>query len=203
MYGDEDDAIKAWNTRNYLEKQDSSNQIPEVVENGNCKYLELLDYIKFCRNASAKDIKQIHDRARDLIAEHKECCKKSCKDENATCKKNLRLTRSDIEKIAKLNYHEYKEPRYYYVGETDSIAGMYFKIKIVDGSDDLTALAIELYKEDEDGSIDFLTDYQTIHSAIKAAEEWLVNLICSALRVEEKIWIGNLFLLCSLDYQYL
>ena len=96
-----------------------------------------------------------------------------------------KLTRKDIERMVKLNYHEYKEPRYYYVGETDSIAGMYFKIKIVDGADDLTALAIELYKEDEDGSIDFLTDYQTLHSAIKGAEEWLVDLICSALRVEE------------------
>ena len=96
-----------------------------------------------------------------------------------------KLTRSDIEKMVKLNYHEYKEPRYYYLGETDSIAGLYFKIKVVDGADDLSALAIELYKEDEDGSIDFLTDYQTIHTAIKAAEDWLVDLICSALGVEE------------------
>ena len=59
MYGDEDDAVKAWNTRNYLEKQDSSNveqsvQVPEVVENGNCKYLP------------------------------DECCEKSCKEENTT-----------------------------------------------------------------------------------------------------------------------
>ncbi len=114
-----------------------------------------------------------------------ESCEKSCKDENATCKENLQLTRKDIEKMVKLNYHEYKEPRYYYLGETDSIAGMYFKIKVVDGADDLSALAIELYKEDEDGSIDFLTDYQTIHSAIKAAEEWLVDLVCSVLGVEE------------------
>lgn len=96
-----------------------------------------------------------------------------------------KLTRSDIKKMVKLNYHEYKEPRYYYVGETDSIAGMYFKIKTVDGADDLTALAIELYKEDEDGSIDFLTDYKTLNSAIKGAKEWLVDLICSALRVKE------------------
>lgn len=91
---------------------------------------------------------------------------------------NAKLTYADVEKMVKLNYHEYKEPRYCYWGETDSIAGMYFKIKTVDGADDLTALAIELYKEDEDGSIDFLTDYQTLHSAIEAAREWLVDLCC-------------------------
>lgn len=56
--------------RNYPEIPDSSK--------------ELMDFVKFCRNASAKDIRQIHDRARDLIANYKEYCKKSCKDENAT-----------------------------------------------------------------------------------------------------------------------
>ena len=64
------EAIDTWNTRNYLEKQDSSNsseipkssnveqsvQVPEVVENGICEYLP------------------------------EECCKKSCKDECATFK---------------------------------------------------------------------------------------------------------------------
>jgi hypothetical protein len=49
------------NESNYLEKQDSSNveqsvQVPEVVENGSCKYLP------------------------------DECCEKSCKEENATFK---------------------------------------------------------------------------------------------------------------------
>ena len=39
VYGSKAEAIDAWNTRNYLEKQNSSSQIPEVVENGNCKYL--------------------------------------------------------------------------------------------------------------------------------------------------------------------
>lgn len=68
--GNEDEAINAWNTRNYLEKQDSSK--------------ELMEFVKFCRNASVKDIRQIHDRARDLIANYKECCEKSCKEENAT-----------------------------------------------------------------------------------------------------------------------
>lgn len=81
MYGDENDAINAWNKRNYLEKQDSSNssEIPNSSK-------ELMEFIKFCRNASATDIRQIHDRARDLIAEHKECCEKYCKDESATLK---------------------------------------------------------------------------------------------------------------------
>lgn len=42
---------------------------------------EVLEFVKFCRNASANDIIQIHDRARDLIAKHKECCKYAeCKD---------------------------------------------------------------------------------------------------------------------------
>ena len=71
-------AFDEWNSRvqcvdeeiNYLEKQDSSN--------------ELLDFVKFCRNASATNIRQIHDRARDLIAKHKQSCEKSCKEENAT-----------------------------------------------------------------------------------------------------------------------
>lgn len=43
-----------------------------------------MEFVKFCRNASATDIRQIHDRARDLISNYKEYCKKSCKDENAT-----------------------------------------------------------------------------------------------------------------------
>ena len=34
----------------------------------------------------------------------------------------LKITRSDIKKRVKLNYHEYKERRNCYVGETDSIA---------------------------------------------------------------------------------
>lgn len=73
-------AFEEWNSRvqcvddesNYLGKQDSSN--------------ELLDFVKFCRNASATNIRQIHDRARDLIAKHKQSCEKSCKEENATLK---------------------------------------------------------------------------------------------------------------------
>ena len=105
-------------------------------------------------------------------------------DSNNSEKPNL--TYADVERMVKLNYHEYKEPRYCYWGETDSIAGMYFKIKTVDGADDLAAFAIELYKEDEDGSIDFLTDYQTLHSAIKAAQEFLVDLVAAALGVERR-----------------
>ena len=67
MFDYEAEAVSAWNSRNYPEKQDSSK--------------ELMDFVKFCRNASANDIMQIHDRARDLISKHKECCKYAeCKD---------------------------------------------------------------------------------------------------------------------------
>lgn len=74
-YDTEAEAIDKWNNRvdsNYPEKQDSSK--------------ELMDFVKFCRNASVLDIVQIHDRARDLIAKSKKCCEKSCKEENATLK---------------------------------------------------------------------------------------------------------------------
>ena len=54
-----------------LSPNSAKDKIPEVVENGTCEYLP------------------------------EEYCKKSCKEENATCKKNLQLTRSDIEKMVK------------------------------------------------------------------------------------------------------
>ena len=72
MFDYEAEAVAAWNSRNYPEKQDSSK--------------ELMDFVKFCRNASANDIMQIHDRSRDLIAKSKKCCEKSCKEEDATLK---------------------------------------------------------------------------------------------------------------------
>ena len=116
-------AFNEWNKRaqidddesNYPVFPDSSKvnqpvQVPEVVENGNCEYLKLLDYIKFCRNASAKDIRKIHDRARDLIANYNQCCKKSCKEEIITTEDlldlELRFARKKIkfleQKIQKL-----------------------------------------------------------------------------------------------------
>ena len=62
-----EEAVNKWNRRNYSVFPNSSK--------------ELMDFVKFCRNASANDIMQIHDRARDLIAKHKECCKYAeCKD---------------------------------------------------------------------------------------------------------------------------
>ena len=46
------EAIEAWNTRNYLEKQDSSK--------------ELMEFVKFCRNAYATDVlkREIEERKR-------------------------------------------------------------------------------------------------------------------------------------------
>ena len=76
---DKEHAFNEWNKRSYpLDK------LEDVAF-----LLEIQDFVKFCRNASAKDIRKIHDRARDLIANYKQFCEKSCKDENTTCKKNF------------------------------------------------------------------------------------------------------------------
>lgn len=55
------DAIDYWNTRSY--PLDTAEDVEFLSE--------LWGYIKFCRNASVKDIRQIHDRARDIIAKGK------------------------------------------------------------------------------------------------------------------------------------
>lgn len=72
------EAIAAWNKRtnpdaanfSYSKKSNNSElgNYPEKQDNPN----ELMDFVKFCRNASANDIRQIHDRARDLIAKSKD-----------------------------------------------------------------------------------------------------------------------------------
>ena len=96
-------AFDEWNSRvqcvddesNYLEKQDSSNK--------------LLEFVKFCRNASATSIRQIHDRARYLIAKHKRSCEKSCKDESATLKTLVhKWTKHSIEDYLYLSVELYK-----------------------------------------------------------------------------------------------
>lgn len=45
-------------------------------------YEEMLTYIKFCRNASRCDIREIHDRARDLIVKSKKLQDEKNKIEN-------------------------------------------------------------------------------------------------------------------------
>mgnify|MGYP006390666923 FL=1 len=66
------DAIDYWNTRSH-----PLDAIEDVV------FLsELWDYIKFCRNASTRDIRQIHDRARDIIAECKRLYEKQKQDKS-------------------------------------------------------------------------------------------------------------------------
>lgn len=64
-----EDVIAAWNRRSYSKKSNNSksSNYPEKQDSPK----ELMDFVKFCRNASANDIRQIHDRARDLIAKSK------------------------------------------------------------------------------------------------------------------------------------
>ena len=72
------DAIDCWNTRSY-----PLGVIEDVV------FLsELYDYIKFCRNASVRDIRQIHDRARDIIAERKRLYEKQKQNKSTGSKYN-------------------------------------------------------------------------------------------------------------------
>ena len=96
----EEQAFDEWNSRSYpLDK------LEDVAF-----LLEIQDFVKFCRNASPKDIRKIHDRARDLIANYNQCCKKSCKEEIITTEDlldlELRFARKKIkfleQKIQKL-----------------------------------------------------------------------------------------------------
>lgn len=148
VYGSKAEAIKAWNTRNYLGKQDSSNysefpksskgnqsvQVPEVVENGNCEYLP------------------------------DECCEKSCKDENTTCKKNLQLSRSDIERMVKRKVFNTRN--------ADTLKKMFIIAEINN--------SFKVYC----GGL-CIGESLTIEEAKGIVEVFLIDFICSALGVEE------------------
>lgn len=157
-YPDKADAILYWNERNYPEKQDSSNysEIPNSSK-------ELMEFVKFCRNASATDIRQIHDQARDLIANYKECCEQSCKKEKATCKKSLQVSRSDIERTVKRKVFNTRN--------ADTLKKMFIIAEINN--------SFKVYC----GAL-CIGESFTIEEAKGIVEVFLVDFICSALGVE-------------------
>ena len=115
-------------------------------------------------------IKSWNDYARDLIANDKECCKKSCRKENATCKKNLQLTRSDIEKMVKLKCNRGGHILYYYLQNDINLAIIYDADK-----NEYIVHAGNTY----------IHQIKTLEDAKSKLKEIVVNFICSALGVEE------------------
>ncbi len=116
---------------------------------------------------------KIHDRARDLIENYKECCKKSCKDENATCKKSLQVSRSDVEEMVKLEWRDNRPMvadwgdfnlNIFYMRENEYT--IYASKGILGG---------EMY----------IGTTKSEDEAKQKAKAWVVDLICSTLRVEE------------------
>lgn len=145
-YSDKDKAIKAWNTRNYPEKQDSSNI---------------------------------------AISEQ------SCKEENSTCKKSLQLTRSDIELLVKpLQWEDFEKrttyengfSEVYRSGESNLFFGV-LKFRIFKFHNEFKEL--RLLDCSKGQSISIKSGNYSLEEAQQHARNWLVNLVCSALGVEE------------------
>ena len=135
-------AIEAWNERNPSEKPNSSSQIPEVVETGNCKYLP-------------------------------------------------KLTRSDIKKMFKpLQWEELEKRTTYEDGFTEvyrsAESNLFFgmlKFHIFKYHNEFKEL--RLLDSFKGQSISIKSENCSLEEAKQYARNWLVNLICSALGVEE------------------
>ena len=130
IFDTEKDAIKAWNTRNYPEKQDGSNS-SEIPNSSKVNH---------------------------------------CKDENATCKKNLQLTRSDIEKMVKpIEWYGWN-------GKLEA-----FSFSIIEN--EMSAFEVCFGKDCLNGH--YIDTSSTIDGAKSLAQAFLVDLICSSLGLEE------------------
>ncbi len=117
------------------------------------------------RTITSSDIRQIHDRARDLIANYKECCKKSCKKEKATCKKSLQVSRSDIERMVKRKVFNTRN--------ADTLKKMFIIAEINN--------SFKVYC----GAL-CIGESLTIEEAKGIVEVFLIDFICSVLGVEEE-----------------
>lgn len=102
-------------------------------------------------------------------------CKKSCKDENTTCKKNLQLTRSDIEKMVKpIEWEDYNGEYNNIYACSKYMGDLYFEIKSANR---------KTYWVGVDGMCNWLDS--SVSKCKQQAQLMLVDIICSALGVEE------------------
>lgn len=115
----------------------------------------------------------------------------SCKEENATCKKNLQLTRSDIEQMVKpLQWEDLEKRTTYENGFTEvyrsAESNLFFgmlKFRIFKCHNEFKELRLlDCFKGQ---SISIQSGNYSLEEAKQHAQTWLVDLICSALRVEE------------------
>jgi hypothetical protein len=93
-----------------------------------------------------------------------------CEDENATCKENLQLTRSDIEQMVKLKCHRGGHMLYYYIQNDINLAIIYDADK-----NEYTVHVGNTY----------IHQIKTLENAKSKLKEIVVNFICLALGVEE------------------
>lgn len=158
------DKIDELKKGNYPEKQDNPN--------------ELMDFVKFCRNASEGCIVYINNRARDLIAKFKE--KRVSVKQNgemldtksvASNQLNAKLTYADIEKMVKPLEWKYISNLKAHYASTNK--GMFFEIYKGNGD---YVLSI-----DGNNPVAFSEKLSKIK---QAAQEFLVDLVAAALGVE-------------------
>ena len=158
-YETEAAAMAVWNKRTNSEKQNSLK--------------ELMDFVKFCRNASEGCIVYINNRARDLIAKHKECCKYAeCKDGREINFPTItKLTYADIKKMVMPLKWKYISNLKAHYASTNK--GMFFKIYKGNGDYILSI--------DGNNPVAFSEKLSKIK---QAAQEFLVDLVAAALGVE-------------------
>lgn len=178
------EAIAAWNKRtnpdaanfsyskksnnselgNYSEKQDSPN--------------ELMEFVRFCADASTGCIVYINNRARDIIAKSKE--KRVCVKQNgetldtnsvASSRVNAKLTYADIKKMVQPLKWKYISGIKAHYASTNK--GMFFKICKENGD---YVLSIN-----GNNPVAFSEKLSKIK---QAAQEFLVDLVAAALGVE-------------------
>ena len=106
------------------------------------------------------------------VAKTDESCEKSCKDENATCKKSLQLTRLDIEEMVNLKYEEFIHNEW--IADCGTL-----EIKI-SKDDEIDAPFYIVYINSEIADEAF----NSLSGAKKYVKDVVVGFVCSALGVE-------------------
>lgn len=180
------EAVAAWNRRSYSKKSNNSKSInySEKQDSPN----ELMDFVKFCQNASTGCIVYINNRARDIIAKSKG--KRVCVKQNAeklytnsvaSSGVNAKLTYADIEKmVAALEWTNWKDDLGYCSGAEASVSDVCFYVeeKLSGEEDEIKTF---------DASIEdfqFLGEIATLEAAKSACHDFLVDLVAAALGVE-------------------
>ena len=130
-------------------------------------------------------------KARIKELQEQQSCKQSCKEENATCKKSLQVSRSDIEQMVKpLQWEELEKRTTYEDGFTEvyrsAESNLFFgmlKFRIFKFYNEFKELRLlDCFKGQ---SISIKSGNYSLDEIKQYAQKWLVNLVSSALGVEE------------------